>query len=115
MAQPVTGAPPARMAGGYAGVDTTGVEWNWFSPPARGSSRPPDQAEPQPHPPPVRVNRALTMCCHTLAAHHGVTCHVMVGFSDPAVRSRPPAQHLAAEGHLTPAPRLALDAGDVRG
>jgi hypothetical protein len=48
---------------------------------------------------------------HPLAAHDRMTRHVMVGFPDPAVRSLPPEKH-AAGGHLPPAPRLALDAGD---
>jgi hypothetical protein len=55
----------------------------------------------------------------TLAAHDGVTRHVMVGFSDPAVRSLPPGGDEttewlgAARGRaVTLAPRLALDAGD---
>src|SRR5262245_65186910 len=48
---------------------------------------------------------------HPLAARDRVTRHVMVGFSDPAVRPLPPEKH-AVGGHLTPAPRLALDAGD---
>jgi hypothetical protein len=48
---------------------------------------------------------------HPLAARDRVTRHVMVGFSDPAVRPLPPEKH-AVGGHLTPAPRPALDAGD---
>jgi hypothetical protein len=44
----------------------------------------------------------------TLAAHDGVTRHIMVGFYDPAVRSLPPERDEAARGHLPLAPRLAF-------
>jgi hypothetical protein len=49
---------------------------------------------------------------HPLAADDGVTRHVMVGFSDPAVRSLPSKRAQAARGHLSAAPRMAPDAGD---
>jgi hypothetical protein len=50
----------------------------------------------------------------TLAAHDGMTRHVMVGFSEPAVRSLPQARDhaAAAGGHLPPAARVAMDARD---
>ena len=50
----------------------------------------------------------------TLAAHDRMTRHVMVGFSDPAVRALPPERDeaAAAGGHFPPAPRVAMDARD---
>ena len=49
-------------------------------------------------------------------AGDGATRHVMVGFSEPAVRSLPQARDhaAAAGGHLPPAARVAMDARDGR-